>query len=60
MSEWTAWNGGTYNKGPVSEEEVVEVKFRDGSQDIDRVRYWYWRHDGDSSDIVAYRVVEDV
>lgn len=55
MGEWIKWEGG---ECPVSDDTVVDVKFREGG-DPDRAcaGTYYWPHDNDSSDIVAYRVV---
>jgi len=52
--EWIAWDGG---KQPVSNKTLVEVEFRGGAIDEDLASHWYWQHDADESDIVAYRVV---
>ena len=55
---WRAWGGG---ECPVPEGALVNVRFRGGTVSGDEgARYWYWKHDGDGSDIVAYRVVPEL
>jgi hypothetical protein len=48
----------TGNERPVIGSAWVEVVFRSGNMDYASARSWYWNHDGDSSDIIAYRVIE--
>lgn len=54
---WIEWAG---NIDPMEEpvRGMVEVKFRNGSTDTGRAAKWYWAHDGDDADIIAYRVVK--
>lgn len=39
----------------------IQVMFRDLSTDLGRVNHWYdcWNHEGESFDIIAYRILED-
>lgn len=53
--DWIEWHGG--NDDPEPAGTIVEAKFRCGAIDTDLVEDWYWGHDGESSDIIAYRVV---
>lgn len=59
MGEWIEWNGG---ECPVDPETVVEVKFRgpavgmEPDRDLAEATCFYWLHDNDCSDIIAYRV----
>jgi len=57
MNIWIEWHGG--DCPPVSGE--VEVRFRDDNDEYgfttDRAEHWYWKHEGDDCDIVAYRIV---
>lgn len=56
MSEWIEWKGGSQ---PVPDDKLVEARTRSGASAKDLADVWNWRHDGDRSDIVAYRVVKD-
>jgi hypothetical protein len=40
---------------------LVHVRFRNGdeSDDAEPADTWYWEHDGDSCDIVAYKVISE-
>lgn len=51
---WIAWNGGGI---PVPFETKAEVKLRNGACFTGRAGRYSWEHDGNSGDIVAYRVV---
>lgn len=52
------WNGGEM---PVAGNVVVDLKFRDGGipSKPRAAQHYYWKHGGDRSDIVAYKVVEE-
>lgn len=52
---WIEWNGG---ERPVQGDTFVEVKCRDDATDRDKASAYYWHHNGDYCDIVAYRVIE--
>jgi hypothetical protein len=54
---WVNWSGG--DKPPVAE-GAVWVRFRDGDEEEDLARAFRWTHNGNSADIVAYRVSERV
>lgn len=54
VKPWLRWHGGAYTGNGWDQ---VEVEFRSGSRDIDLAEDWYWHHDGDASDIIAYRVL---
>lgn len=54
MDDWIEWNGGSR---PVGEDQVVEVKFRNGETEKGFVDSLFWTHYADGDDIVAYRVV---
>lgn len=47
---WRSWGGTGY---PVARR--VEVKFRDGDHDMGFAEHFYWHHNGDEGDIMAYR-----
>ncbi len=51
---WTAWHGGNQ---PIDNLRV-EYKLRNGKTHKDKANDLYWFHDGDSADIIAYRVIE--
>lgn len=55
MSDWIEWKGG---ECPVPSDTLVEVRIRSGEEEAGYTagRYW-WSNHGESSDIVAYRVV---
>lgn len=52
---WIRWDGFHF---PIQDGVAHQVRFRDG--EVSEVDYeasgWPWMHDGDDSDIVAYRV----
>lgn len=52
------WNGGEM---PVPGNVVVDLKFRGGgvTREPAGASHYYWKHDGDGSDIVAYKVIEE-
>ncbi len=54
---WIPWDGFHF---PIQDGVAHQVRFRDG--EVSEVDYeasgWPWMHDGDDSDIVAYRVVK--
>lgn len=54
---WIPWSGGDC---PVAPDVRVDVKFRDGTDDLcgERAHIWGWDHSYGSQDIVAYRVVK--
>ena len=63
MSEWIKHDG---KSCPVMGSEMVDVKFRDGHEDVGYSADWYsgwagtrdhWLHKNDRSDIVEYRLV---
>lgn len=54
---WIEWHGG---ECPVDSDAIVEVKYRKPSPfhfNNDRAGYFAWSHDGNSGDIIAYRMV---
>lgn len=55
---WIEWIGG---ERPVHSNELVRWKLRDGTvpDATAEARSIFWHHSGDSSDIVAYRVVKE-
>lgn len=53
---WIKWGGG---ECPVGCRTTVEVRLRSGDTLYDDASGWYWQHDSEIYDIVAYRVVED-
>lgn len=57
---WRPWGGG--EQAPVDPDVPVLVRFRNGdeSEDPDIANAWYWEHDHESCDIVAYKVVDEV
>jgi hypothetical protein len=67
MADWIEWNGG---ERPVGWEDIVEVRFRDGTTDISMAGDFCplippsnahndnWVHGDSMDDIIAYRVVE--
>lgn len=52
---WYDWQGG---ECPVDGDTVVYVRLASGDEDGGKATSFYWNHDGDGADIVAYRVVE--
>lgn len=65
VRDWLAHDGGPC---PVDPDQRVEVRHRSGEtsetyirskhyRGDNRARSWYWRHDGDAGDIVAYRLL---
>ena len=57
MSDWIEWKGGA--NPPVKKSIVVDLEFRDGSTQHQRLAGdYYWEHDNDPEDIIAYRVEE--
>lgn len=50
-TDWIEWKGG---ERPVSEDAVVETKYRDGKTIRHEARYLNWRNSG----LVSYRVVQ--
>lgn len=58
MSEWIEWAGGNWDADPAGGIRI-EVKFRNGGMDTDVGDVFYWAHDLDDSDIVAYRIIKD-
>lgn len=53
--DWIEWSGG---ERPVDGLRLVEVMFLDGATDTDVADAYDWQHDGLSSDVAAYRVVQ--
>lgn len=53
---WIEWQGG---ECPVHPDTLVEVGFRGGASGPAAVRAntWYWKHDGERTDITRYRIV---
>ena len=53
---WIEWKGG---EQPVSLETLVNIKTRCGA--VAQMLAWEcdWRHNGDNTDIIAYRVVQE-
>lgn len=55
---WIEWAGG---ECPVDSDAIVEVKYRKPIPlhiNNDRAEYFAWSHDGNSGDIIAYRLVQ--
>jgi hypothetical protein len=52
--KWHGWNGG---ECPVHPETVVEVSY-DNNLDIDKACKYSWLHDGQSDDIIVFRVIK--
>lgn len=52
---WIEWNGGNQ---PTDDDTAVEVILRGGEESSDKAFTFYWRNDGVSSDIIAYRIVK--
>lgn len=57
MSEWIQWDGG---ERPVGADVVVEVRTREGQQEKDIGLKFSWAHYWMDSDIVAYKIADDV
>lgn len=56
MTDWIEWKGG---ECPVGEDVLVEVRWDDGiTTGPLNAGAWRWRHIGNESDIVAYRLVD--
>jgi hypothetical protein len=51
---WHHWTGG---ECPCDELSVVQIEFSDGKRDATEAGNFVWRHDGDASDIVRYRML---
>lgn len=54
-SDWIEWCGG---ECPVREDATVEVKLRSGKSNNRHAHAFSWWHDGEASDIIAYRIVK--
>lgn len=54
-SDWIEWGGGMC---PVELDAIVECKLRNDFRHTRLSRYLFWGHDGDLSDIIAYRIVK--
>jgi len=54
MTDWIKWNGG---ECPVAPETMVEVVYRDGTQDRDMANVYPWENHGKIAAIIKYRVV---
>ena len=54
-SDWIEWGGGTC---PVELDVIVEYKLRSDCRNTRVARYLYWGNDGDTADIIAYRIVK--
>ena len=54
-SDWIEWGGG---ECPVELDVIVEYKLRSDLRCTRVARYLFWGHDGDSDDIIAYRIVK--
>ncbi|QXV72944.1 hypothetical protein [Edwardsiella phage PVN06] len=54
---WIGWKGG---ETPVEPEALVDAVYRGGGRDSysKKACQYYWGHDGDCSDIVAYRLLQ--
>lgn len=50
---WTEWTGGDRPHHPST---TVEVRFRDGRQEVGVSAFAYWWHEGANDDILAYRL----
>ena len=50
---WIEHDGG---KQPIDDKVTVEIRFRGGETEVGHAKYWYWKHDQDESDVVAYRL----
>lgn len=51
---WIPWSGG---KQPVDGDTVVFFRYRDGEESMLAARYCDWTHEGNDSDIIAYKLV---
>lgn len=70
MSDWIEWDGSTNESPyPYLEGTLVDVRFRDGAElygmpcgvgtkESRNAGWAFWKHDGFSNDIVAYRLHE--
>lgn len=57
MGKWIEWGGG---ECPVADRTVVEFELRGGGRGYtDKASDYYWGDDGDSCNIIRYRVVDD-
>lgn len=54
QGDWIEWSGG---KCPVEGGSKVEVELGDGRKYKRRADHFEWHHEGDGTDIIAYRVV---
>lgn len=54
---WIEWGGGN---NPFRRDTEIIIRRRDGVELEYPSRMVYWQHDGDSLDIIAYRVVKPV
>lgn len=52
---WIDWKGG---ECPVESYQQVQVHLRDGDNLLGRAGGYYWEHDDEESDIIAYRLAE--
>lgn len=52
---WIEWGGGDQ---PVDDDCFVRVKFINGDQAFDRAGIFYWKHDLELCDIIAYKIVK--
>jgi hypothetical protein len=51
---WHHWTGGEM---PCDGLSVVQIEFSDGKRDTTEAENFVWRHDGDESDIIRYRML---
>ena len=59
MTNWIEWNGG---ECPIKSDKTrVEYKMINASLDIfyGKQLRWNWKHNGQCSDIIAYRIIDD-
>jgi hypothetical protein len=56
---WIEWRGGNC---PVGDDVIVAAKLRDMTGHVEEFRCqasaWMWNHQGDGSDIIAYKIVD--
>jgi hypothetical protein len=53
VSGWVPWEGGP--SPPVDPHDVVEVRFKVGTEDVGPAWTFRWTHEGWDGDIIAYR-----
>lgn len=53
---WIKWEGG---RCPVGHAVRVEIHMRDGFREVGNAGSFYWKDDGDTCDITAYRLARE-